>query len=380
MSKAIAFFPWIAITEAQSFGPLRLLPYKVGKAPGDLPHATQTDIDAVLGSYAEHPGRAVRAATLVEFGDWRTGMDIEDRWQGLWASREFVAFAALAKRRLFTVAYTNTDAYKLVIQRYVEADARRFAFRTRRRDGYGQQLWSSDEFAFHRPSHVGDSWFHIDDYLLRALMQMPEIPMRWRKAIEDYCAANTDSPDMPEHTEAVLMLCAFEWLFKFKHANEEDFVKALQKTFPDIPTLLTGPLNEAWQRYRKKRHTEAIRPLEAWAREFCQVRGQSAHGQSRDASRFVWPLRSHLAFASMLFPLAFTKVLADAGHYPLSEADAHRIRQIDAYVLNDPFVFDHSKETKDNKHPWCKIDSDGAVRALIEQSMREVMAREGPIA
>lgn len=376
MSKAIAFFPWVAINEARSFGPLRLIPYEYGRTPGDLPHATQADMDAVLGAYAEHPGRPIRAATLVEFGNWQTGMDIEDRWHGLWASQELIAFAALANRRLFTVAYTNTDAYKLVIQRYRENEANRFAFRTRRRDGNGRHSWSNDEFAFHRPHHVSSSWFHIDDHLLRALMALPKVPPHLRSAIEDYCAANTDSPDMPEHTEAVLMLCAFEWLFGFSN-NCKKFTEALDRTFPyQADAQRIGPLADAW----KQKFQHAARPLDAWAREFCQVRGQSAHGLSRDASRFVWSISSHLAFASMLFPLAVKKTLADAGYFELSDGDAQRIRQIDAYVLHDPFDFDFAKESEDNKHPWCELDSEGVLRALIEQTMRDVMARKGPSA
>lgn len=51
---------------------------------------------------------------------------------------------------------------------------------------------------------------------------MADMPTRCRNAIEDYYAANTDSPDMPDHTEAVLMLCAFEWLFAFDFAKETE--------------------------------------------------------------------------------------------------------------------------------------------------------------
>lgn len=370
MSKAIAFFPWIALNEAQSFGPLRLIPYETGKAPGDLPYATQADIEGVLGAYAEHPGRPIRAATLVEFGDWQTGMDIEDRAQWLWALQKLIAFAALAHRRLFTVAYTNTDAYKLVIQRYRAGQANRFGFHTRRRDGKGLHSWSTDEFAFHRPHHVGSSWFSIDEHLLRALM--PALPPRWRNAIEDYCAANTDSPDMPDHTEAVLMLCAFEWLFGFSTSCKK-FIEALVRTFPYHADLQgNGPLAEAW----KQKYQHVTRPLEAWASEFCQVRGQSAHGLSRDQSRFVWSIHAHLAFASMLFPLAFKKTLADAGRFKMSEGDAQRMRQIDAYLLHDPFASELETDVK--KHPWCDLDTESTLGAMIDQSMREVMTREDP--
>ncbi|ABF13131.1 hypothetical protein ACUXAV_005795 [Cupriavidus metallidurans] len=372
MPKAIAFFPWVAINGARSFGALRLIPYELGKAPGDLPYATQADIEAVLGAYAEHPRHPIRAATLVEFGDWQTGMDIEDRAQWLWALQKLVAFAALANRRLFTVAYTNTDTYKLVIQRYRAGEANRFGFHTRRRDGKGLHSWGTDEFAFHRPHHVSRSWFSIDEHLLCALM--PDMPPHWRSAIEDYCAANTDSRDMPDHTEAVLLYCAFEWLFGFSN-NCKKFIDALDRTFPYHADMQgNGPLADDW----KGKYQHVTRPLTAWASEFCQVRGQSAHGLSREVRRFVWPVHTHLAFASMLFPLAFKKTLADAGRFEISEGDLQRMRQIDAYVLHDPFAFDFTMETEDNKHPWCELDTEHTLRAMIEQSMREVMVGKSP--
>lgn len=364
LMPCVAFLPWVRANEPKEFGKLRIIPYERKKLPGNLPHAQQADIDEVIKAYAELPRRIVRSATLIELGDWQTGMEVDGHVQAFFDVRELLAFCAIAKRRLFAqhFGYTNADAYKVVIQRYHAGDAGTFAFTTRRRDGGTNHLWGNDSFAFQRPGHVDLNAFDVDEPLLHALMALDPVPERWRNAIADYLAGNTDSSDMPQHTEVVLHLAAFEWLFEFS-ADVEAFAKALSDAFPPPAVDPDGPLKEEWQRYRKKRHVDGIRPLEAWAREFCQVRNESAHGQQRHGERFVWPIHSHLAFASILFPLAFKIVMAKAGAFELSRFDSNRAAQIDRYVPHDPFNFDFRNEEGGN-HPWSRLDSIARLRGL----------------
>jgi hypothetical protein len=360
----IAFLPWVRANEPREFGKLRIIPYERKKLPGNLPYAQQADIDEVIKAYAELPRRIVRSATLIELGDWQTGMEANEHVRALYDARQLMAFAAISNRRLFDqFEYTNADAYNIVIQRYHAGSAGTFAFTTRRRDGGTNHLWGNDSFAFQKPGHVDLSTFSVDEPLLHALMALDPVPDRWRNAITDYLAGNTDSSDMPAHTEVVLHLAAFEWLFKFS-AKVEKFVAGLNDAFPVPANCGDGPLKEKWQHYRGKQHADDIRPLEAWAREFCQVRNESAHGQRRDGERFVLPTRSHLAFASMLFPLAFKVVMAKTGKYELTRLDANRVAQIDRYLLNDPFTSDFLNDGRRN-HPWLRLDSAVRLRGLL---------------
>jgi hypothetical protein len=113
-------WPWVSIREPIAIGPLRLLPYARGAKPGDLPNAVQTDLDAILGAYADRPGYPVHTATILELGPWYTGMDSSEHLSALFRTRAFMGFAALARRRLFAshFGYTNYDTYFLSIQRY----------------------------------------------------------------------------------------------------------------------------------------------------------------------------------------------------------------------------------------------------------------------
>jgi len=95
--------------------------------------------------------------------------------------------------------------------------------------------------------------------------------------------------------------------------------------------------------------------------EFCDIRGASAHGASRTAPRFVWTALTHLAFASLLFPLLFKKVASQAGIIKLDDYDVERLRRIDAYLLHDPFAFDWKAD--ETTHPWVEIDINAMMSA-----------------
>lgn len=157
MAKALAFFPWAAIGEPTIVGPVRLLPWEKSRIPNNLPHAKLYDIDAVLGAYANQPSQHIYRATLLEYDQWLTGTDVEN-WVGdLFRARAIIGFAALACRRLFIQDrnYCNYDTYSLLVQPYKADHGSTFIFTTRRRDGGRELLWRSDNFAFHRPYHVG---------------------------------------------------------------------------------------------------------------------------------------------------------------------------------------------------------------------------------
>ena len=354
MPSAIAFLPWVAVDKPFALGPLRLLPYHQTKLPGDLAYTTQADIDGVLSAYANHPGNRIKKATILELGDWHTGMDAQDVAPAIFRARNALAFAALSRRHLFRehLGYCNYDSYSLVLQRYSPGNAGTFTFSTRRRDGGTNHLWSSNDFVFHRPNHVDPHCkVCFDEPLLAALLAFQDSEAHLFEALTEFNSANTDSPDVPEHVEVVMMKSAFEWLLQIgERANE--FVDRLTFFLNDVASVESyGPLEIEWQKARPN----AVRPIEAWAREFCDIRGASAHGKPRTAPRFVWTTHTHLAFASLLFPLVFKKVAAKIGLLKLDHFDVERLKRIDAYVMHEPFKFDW--RAPDATHPWVEIDS-----------------------
>lgn len=210
MVSDIAFFPWISTAEAVTAGKIRLFPFYRGNAPGDQQHAMQSDIDAILGAYANTPrGKPISDATILEYGDWRSGEDSSAVRPALFRARSILGFTALSLRLLYqgSFNYTNFDAYSLVVQSYIPGRANQFSFGTRRRDTGTGHLWSSTEYAFVRPRHVENHGkLQIDIRLATVLDELAESQPRFILAIEEFNAANTDSSDIPQHVELVISL------------------------------------------------------------------------------------------------------------------------------------------------------------------------------
>ena len=185
----------------------------------------------------------------------------------------------------------------------------------------------------------------LDEPLLTAMLELPEDHRVYEASVE-FCSANTDSHDVPEHVELVMCKSALEWLFSI-NSNANSLVNALTKVLEGIDALpVSGPLLEQW----RTRWPDAGRPLLAWVKDFCAVRGTSAHGQSRATSHFVWKAHQHLAFIALLFPLLVKKVLADEGRMQLDSFDLERLKRIDAFLASDPFV--HVWHNQEGIHPW----------------------------
>jgi len=91
---AVAAFPWVSCGELIEIGSVRIIPYEREHVPGNLPHARQTDLDAILGAYADRPNHIVTRAALLEVDDYRTGMDAGAHVARLFQARELIGFSA----------------------------------------------------------------------------------------------------------------------------------------------------------------------------------------------------------------------------------------------------------------------------------------------
>lgn len=366
--SSVAFFPWAALPEPISLGrSVRLLPYEKDRVPGDTNLAKQDDLDNILRAYSNGTHQRVSKATLIEVDGWRTGMEADSATrERLFRARIVLGFSALSDRRLFNhMRYCCYDTYTMVVQQYQTGRADRFAYHTRRRDGGTSNYWNADGFAFHRPLHVESrARIELDHKLAAVLLDLPsdaDDPLI--DAVEEFNSANTDSPDVPLHIEAVLVKSAFERLLRIG-SNAKDFSNALQECIPNMDAELQGPLLESW----KKRFPQAPSILGAWAQEFSALRGANAHGMDRKLDHFVWSSAAHLAFATILFPLIVKKKLADAGLWVQPEEDTEKLRRIQDYLIHDPFSVGHPEEEK--SHPWSDIDGE-VLMAGHERRMRE---------
>jgi hypothetical protein len=207
----------------------------------------------------------------------------------------------------------------------------------------------------------------FDSAFLAAEIDADEKGLLPYEAIVEFNRANTDSPDVPTHTEVVLTKSAFEYLFDIAH-DAPKFADALQRVVPgrNLDDKPKGPLEPRWKEARPK----AVRPLEAWAREFCDVRGGAAHGQKRGGGRFVWSEEAHLAFSSILFPLLVKYTISKSGVFALPERDQVELERIEDYLMHDPFAVP-STVKNEHTHPlnsvFARVQSEILRRGLLKE-------------
>jgi hypothetical protein len=349
---AISFFPWLDCAQEVRIGPIRLVPYARRKEPGSSPLVSQNILDAVLRAYADPPRRRIRSATLLEVDDWTLGQELDEHsQQRLFRAREAICFSALAERRLFsTMGYCNSDNFYFVVQNFSSTHPEGFAYLTRRRDGGTSNYWSSDEFAFICPGHVHRERTRIDDQV--AVFLMATDNDAWLGAIAEFNAANTDAPGVAPYTEMIMIKSAFERLLGIND-QKNSFREALQKAFSLEPRSAGGgELGSRWT----SRWPHATDLLDAWASEFHAQRGIAAHGNAQDKGAFVWSEPAHLAFASLLFPLALKAVAHEAGCFSLTSKDRARMAALNGFISYDPFK-PMASVVERADHPWRKIEN-----------------------
>ena len=353
MPHALAFFPWIALDQPLTIGELRLLPYRAGGRRNTLPHVAQADLNAIFRSYRNRPREPVRQSTIVEVGDWQSGQEMDAvTAKRLYHIRDALAFSALSNRRLFQGHdnYVNTDAFTLIVQKFMPGEAHYFAYGTRRRDGATNNLWTNSEFSFQRPLHVSTGARpEVNTELALALMALPkEDPIL--EAVSEFNAGNTDSDRVPVHVELVMIKTALEWLLGIDE-RRVSLTKALLARFPKSTAATPhGPLTARWM---EETPTDD-RLLAAWALDFCKVRNSAAHGSTkRGAPRLVWDHDRHLAFASMLFPLVVKKVLAERTVYVPTARDRDEFNHIEDFLAIDPF----GPEVRPRRSAWAEVQS-----------------------
>lgn len=352
MHRAVAFLPWIRVDERIDAGRLRFIPYIRGQEPGVKTQVSQDVLDRVLAAYVNPPRAPIRECTLVELDDWTTGHDVPLP-ERIWLARTCIGMAGLSDRRLFRqhFDYCNFDTYQLVIQRFTDDSAGTFSFTARRRDGVLGHLWDAEEYVWRRPPHVPararltPDQAHYAEMLLAVCAKDAGLS----EALEEFTMANTDSPDVPVRAEVVMFKSAFEWLYGISQKVEE-FVGALTA---DVGNLL-APLEEVPESIRKywaSGSPNTPRPLTAWARELCDLRGAAAHGKSVRHKRFRWSPEEHLAFASVLFPLLVRHRLRRRGTLPDDVYDRARLRYIEQLLAPDLFA-----RQGDDEHPWSAFE------------------------
>lgn len=350
------FMPWTRVKAAGHVGPISLVPYVRGVAPGSLGKTTQKTLDAILGNYADRaftqhanstvpvnealilrwPGDDERESSLAD-------AEIQERLKQV----QLLVFAALSERQFGTHwNYCNTDGLSTTAQNFSEENPAATSITTRRRDGRGQayMVGTTGKPLFLRPLHVSDRCsLSIDGNFALALLNVPDGPLREQllDSVTLFNRANTDANEVPPAAEIVFMRAALETLLGASHTSADLKVRLLNLMAPHL-----GPIEwhdvqispKAWQ----DRWKNEDRPFSAWLADFCHWRNEGAHGKSA-TKKFpdpVWPLWNHLLFISWFLSRVVKVLLAGQGLYTLTQDDQDELANIERVFTYDIMAVD----------------------------------------
>lgn len=362
----VAFFPWLESAEGIDTNEFSLIQFRRGEAPGGRNTELQQILDGILEPYLAGPGRPVSTATIVVLPNREvTGNLTQEDTDELFLFSEIVAFAGLARREFFGfgLCYVNHDLFTFMIQSF-KAMPGAVCVETRRRDGITSNLVTPGAYKIRRPFHIPGNVcpVGIDTALIQALLQSRDTDRwsRYHEAIFDFNRANTDSDQITEQMELILLNGAFERLFDLRGGKEYELADRVANTL--CPSMRVDPNSGG-----RIRSEERSSLTEIWIRDFFRLRGNLAHGRSRPTYPSMWDIQEHLLLGSYAFPLIVKVVLAHDGLYELTEDDAFDIDVFE--LLASAHLFTKPKDGK--SWPWDEIRS----QARLERGFHCVASR-----
>jgi hypothetical protein len=336
----LMFMPWCAIDNACQLGEISILPFERHAAINGLDDLAQCRVNTIIAAYRDIAGSPVQKAAIVRYGVKSPIADLSD--EEVDAAYDLVAlvcFAGLANREYSRPggAYCNSDCFALHLQKFNKADYT--ALTTRRREGRTMDAWRIEELSITVPTHCHTAKkVPLDTGLLNGIVahrsqSAPDEWARWQNAISCFNWANTDSDNIRQQVEWVLLCSAFEHLLgadsKAKDVADK-FAKAV------VPAAELSAKGSSRLSGRPCNGAESMRY--EWMREFYGVRGDFAHGKLNTQRPVAWNPLEHLVLATIAFPLLVRSFLKKAGRYELSDSDQAQIDVFEKFADTPGFL------------------------------------------
>lgn len=369
----LSFLPWASITEPVRFGEFHLVPLGVALHSKVVPTAMAGSVRSVLAAYGKTRWVDTASVPLLRRDDLTALADLDDEQvTDYFGFRLRLTFAALASRRFFDHRYRNSDHLRLFIQGFRSDEVGGAIIQSRRRDGAVNDILPKEHLNIPRPHHVSGSCElprDLDGPLLDALERIgrtnPELGERIDDVVRLFVHANTDSPDVAEHSELVDMVSAFGRLVdRWKEPETvAAFLQLLPGPDPDMRSGSPGP-RAADPRIIAATATKPLRGV--WLKDAFLLRHNFGHGRlTAPTTTPIWSHREHLLLGAVALPLAVKAALQRAGLYSFSEQDETLNRAFDDLTLVEPFA--PVRRDDDNHHhtsPWREVIAAAHLRPL----------------
>lgn len=368
----VAFFPWLKLNNELDLGSVRLINFERGKLPGPSGSEIQIYCDQILQSYESSNDKPVTEATLMILKDKQILEDFTDTERNfMFFAMQIIIFSGLSKREFFSHSspYCNRDDFTFIIQRFEKNQNQKLTgigITERRRDGGKSIGFSASSFKVACPFHLNThSKIEVDESLATALLTAQDklTKEKWiyySDAISNFNRANTDSSQIHEQEEAVMLLGSLQRILEVEYKRDETVEKFLSVFKPKSDIDL-----KTSKRIRQIADIGSAKTLrEVWVKDFCNLRNDFGHGKNKPLPTLIWESHEHLLIASYLIPLVVKLKLQQDDFYKITNDDNLDIKIFEKLLDSKPFDYDPNDESRDTSE-WYKIRNDAKVDLLL---------------
>jgi len=369
----LVFMPWCPIDKVYAVGDATILPFERHTPIKGLDDAEQCRVNTIMATYKDIEGKPVRKAAIVRYGSKSPIDDLtDDEIEIVQDLAALVCFCGLAMREYFDPLgpYCNSDCFSLHIQKFDKADFTALA--VRRCGGRTLSGWPIDNISITVPvhCHVIRAVF-MDAKLLKALIDYRAQPSntdwgRWQNAISCFNQANTDSDNIRDQIEWVLLCSAFEHLLSAKSNAKDVACKFAENLTPSDELLAKNAKRLSSQ---QKNDGRSVRY--EWMREFYRIRGDFAHGKLNTQQPTTWNFLEHLVLATIAFPLLVKSLLNKACKYKLTDDDHARIDVFEKLADTKDFLRPPPNQQGSNDSHWKRLVNGRSSKIALKKAFNQ---------
>lgn len=168
-----------------------------------------------------------------------------------------------------------------------------------------------------------------------------------------FCQANTDSPNVLQTTEVVMLANAFDRLFPNANGRYELSDAISTELDKWIVINMKGSRRMADKQIVPtqidSRCTEEWNIIRSWILELYILRNYYVHGLDTTQHRWVWTPNEHLLMGAYIFPLLLKVLMSKEKEYKLGEEDVYKLLAIDDLLDLNEFY-----DRENRRSPWIE--------------------------
>jgi len=253
--------------------------------------------------------------------------------------------------------YVNSSLTELHFQNFSLGEDL-VAFTSYKRDGYTTDMgYEFSEITVSVPpgcrtrtecKGIDQAWL---DALGKTLEKNTSLDRLIIEASNLFCQANTDSPNVLQTTEVVMLANAFDRLFpsangryKLSEAISKELDKWVTISMKDskrmaerqiVPSQIDSKCTGEWDIIR------------SWILELYVLRNSYVHGEDITQHKWGWTPNEHLLMGAYVFPLLLKVLISKEKRYELTEEDVYKLLAIDGLLDLNEFY-----DKKNHKSLW----------------------------